>query len=99
MEPIIDHIEITVRDMSLAVPFYDKLLPLLGFDVRSRGSATLEKHEKYESGMSIHVWALPSPRQEENLWVTRSIGGNQGRSIILHSRQHLALKWIDYILN
>ncbi len=33
MEPIIDHIEITVKDMSVAVPFYDKLLPLLGFDV------------------------------------------------------------------
>jgi hypothetical protein len=32
MEPIIDHIEITVKDMSVAVPFYDKLLPLLGFD-------------------------------------------------------------------
>lgn len=32
MEPIIDHIEITVRDMSVAVPFYDKFLPLLGFE-------------------------------------------------------------------
>ena len=66
MEPIIDHIEITVRDMSLAVPFYDKLLPLLGFDVRSRGSATMEKHEKYV------VWyehprlgfTITSPRRE-----------------------------------
>jgi catechol 2,3-dioxygenase-like lactoylglutathione lyase family enzyme len=32
MEPIIDHIQITVRDMDVAVPFYDKFLPLLGFD-------------------------------------------------------------------
>ncbi len=47
MEPIIDHIEITVKDMSIALPFYDKLLPLLGFDVRSRGSAVIEKHDKY----------------------------------------------------
>src|SRR2546427_9482041 len=47
MEPIIDHIEITVKDMSVAVPFYDKLLPLLGFDVRSRGSAVIEEHEKH----------------------------------------------------
>ena len=47
MEPIIDHIEITVRDMSVAVPFYDRLLPLLGFDVRSRGSAGIEEHEKH----------------------------------------------------
>src|SRR5437763_7473828 len=47
MEPIIDHIEITVKDMSVAVPFYDKLLPLLGFDVGSRGSAVIEEHEKH----------------------------------------------------
>jgi catechol 2,3-dioxygenase-like lactoylglutathione lyase family enzyme len=46
MEPIIDHIEITVKDMSVAVPFYDKLLPLLGFDVQSRVRAVLEAHEK-----------------------------------------------------
>jgi catechol 2,3-dioxygenase-like lactoylglutathione lyase family enzyme len=46
MEPVIDHIEITVRDMSTAVPFYDRLLPLLGFDVRSRVHAVIEAHEK-----------------------------------------------------
>ena len=32
MEPIIDHVQITVRDMAVAVPFYDKLMPLLGFE-------------------------------------------------------------------
>ena len=46
MEPIIDHIEITVRDMQIAVPFYDKLLPLLGFDVQSRVSAVIDEHDK-----------------------------------------------------
>lgn len=46
MEPIIDHIEITVKDMQIAVPFYDKLLPLLGFDVQSRVSAVIEEHDK-----------------------------------------------------
>ena len=46
MEPLIDHIEITVRDMSVAVPFYDKLLPLLGFDLKNRTSALIEEHEK-----------------------------------------------------
>ena len=46
MEPIIDHIEITVNDMSVAVPFYDKLLPLLGFDLRRRVSSVIEAHEK-----------------------------------------------------
>jgi catechol 2,3-dioxygenase-like lactoylglutathione lyase family enzyme len=47
MEPIIDHIEITVKNMSLAVPFYDKLLPLLGFDVQERVSAVIEGHDKH----------------------------------------------------
>ena len=46
MEPIIDHIEITVQDMSIAVPFYDRLLPLLGFAVQTRGAAVIEAHEK-----------------------------------------------------
>jgi catechol 2,3-dioxygenase-like lactoylglutathione lyase family enzyme len=46
MEPIIDHIEITVKDMNVAVPFYDKLLPLLGFDRHSRVSVVLEAHDK-----------------------------------------------------
>lgn len=47
MEPTIDHIEITVKDMTVAVPFYDKLLPLLGFNVRSRVSAVMEEHDKH----------------------------------------------------
>jgi catechol 2,3-dioxygenase-like lactoylglutathione lyase family enzyme len=55
MEPIIDHIEITVRDMSVAVPFYDKLLPLLGFDPRNRSSARIDAHEK-------HVVSYEHPR-------------------------------------
>lgn len=45
MEPIIDHIQITVKDMDVAVPFYDKLLPLLGFDIRKRVDATIEEHD------------------------------------------------------
>ena len=32
VEPIVSHSEITVRDMQQAVPFYDKLLPLFGYD-------------------------------------------------------------------
>ena len=33
--------------MSIAVPFYDKLLPLLGFDLQSRVSVVIEGHEKH----------------------------------------------------
>ena len=47
MEPFIDHIEITVKDMRLAVPFYDRLLPLLGFDLKNRSHALIERHEKH----------------------------------------------------
>lgn len=55
MEPIVDHIQITVRDMSVAVPFYDRLLPLLGFDAESRSSAVIDAHE-------FHVVEYSSPR-------------------------------------
>jgi catechol 2,3-dioxygenase-like lactoylglutathione lyase family enzyme len=55
MEPFIDHIEITVRDMGTAVPFYDRLLPLLGFDLKMRSNAFIERHEK-------HVVSYEHPR-------------------------------------
>ena len=55
MEPIIDHIQITVKDMDLAVPFYDKFLPLLGFDLRNRSSAVIEAHD-------FHVVEYSHPR-------------------------------------
>jgi catechol 2,3-dioxygenase-like lactoylglutathione lyase family enzyme len=55
MEPFINHIEITVRDMSTAVPFYDRLLPLLGFDLAKRSEAFIEQHEK-------HVVSYEHPR-------------------------------------
>ena len=42
MEPTIDHIQVTVRDMAEAMPFYDALMPLLGFDPARRTEATLE---------------------------------------------------------
>ena len=46
MEPLIDHIEITVGNMATAVPFYDRLLPLLGYDLANRSEAVFEQHEK-----------------------------------------------------
>jgi catechol 2,3-dioxygenase-like lactoylglutathione lyase family enzyme len=64
MEPTIDHIEITVKDMNIAVPFYDKLLPLLGFDVQSRVNAVIEEHEKQDVQYSHPRlgFAITSPR-------------------------------------
>jgi catechol 2,3-dioxygenase-like lactoylglutathione lyase family enzyme len=62
---MIDHIEVTVRDMATAVPFYDRLLPLLGFDLRNKGDVLIDQHDKHV------VWyehpslgfAITSPRK------------------------------------
>ena len=45
MRPVVDHIQITVRDMARAVPFYDALLPLLGYDLARKTEAVIEEHE------------------------------------------------------
>jgi catechol 2,3-dioxygenase-like lactoylglutathione lyase family enzyme len=65
MEPIIDHIQITVKDMNVAVPFYDKLLPLLGFDIQSKVSAVIEEHDFYvvEYTHPLLAFAITSPRK------------------------------------
>ena len=64
MEPIIDHIQITVRDMSVAVPFYDKLMPLLGFCLDKRSSAVIREHEFHvvEYSHPRLAFAITSPR-------------------------------------
>jgi catechol 2,3-dioxygenase-like lactoylglutathione lyase family enzyme len=64
MQPIVDHIQVTVRDMSVAVPFYDKLLPLLGFSLRSKASAVIEAHEFHvvEYSHPRLAFAITSPR-------------------------------------
>ena len=51
MRPIIDHIQITVKDMDLAVPFYDKFLPLLGF------AEHCEHRRVKPPGMAVLVWS------------------------------------------
>jgi catechol 2,3-dioxygenase-like lactoylglutathione lyase family enzyme len=64
MEPIIDHIQITVKDMSVAEAFYDQLLPLLGFDLRRKGGAVIDEHE-FQVVEYVHprlAFAITSPR-------------------------------------
>ena len=65
MKPVIDHIQITVRDIAVAVPFYDLLLPLLGFSKESRTSATIEKHDFFvvEYSHPLLAFAITSPRR------------------------------------
>ena len=64
MEPIIDHIQITVKDLGVAAPFYDKLLPLLGFDLRRRVSAVIDAHEFHvvEYNHPRLAFAITAPR-------------------------------------
>ena len=45
MEPIIDHIAITVKDLNIAEPFYDKLMPILGFSLDHKFKGTVVEHE------------------------------------------------------
>lgn len=86
MEPIVSHIEITVRDMATAVPFYDKLLPLLGYDLSQRSSAVLEAHDK-------HVVSYEHPR----LGIAITSPRRQFADQLVHRRRpgslhHLAFK-------
>ncbi len=65
MNPIIDHIQITVKDMAVAVPFYDRLMPLLGFDPKNRSSAVIDAHEFHvvEYTHPLLAFAITSPRK------------------------------------
>lgn len=65
MTPIIDHIQITVKDMTIAEPFYDKLLPILGFDLNNKVSAVIEEHDLYvvEYLHPLLDFGITSPRK------------------------------------
>ncbi|MEQ9064906.1 MAG: VOC family protein [Vicingaceae bacterium] len=43
--PIIDHLQITVKDLKSAEMFYDKLMPILGFDLNLKSKGKVEEHE------------------------------------------------------
>lgn len=64
MEPVIDHIQITVRDLAVAVAFYDRLLPLLGFELQKKASGIIEEHEFHvvEYSHPRLSFAITSPR-------------------------------------
>lgn len=64
MEPLIDHIQITVKDMASAVPFYDSFLPLLGFSLRGKAEATIDTHDFHvvEYSHPRLSFAITSPR-------------------------------------
>ncbi len=86
MKPVIDHIQITVKDLEVAVPFYDKMLALLGFDVERKVSARIEEHDfsVVEYPHPELAFAITSPRKA---FVSESI--HRRKPGALH---HLAFK-------
>ena len=45
MKPCIDHIQITVKNLKKAEVFYDKLMPVLGFDLNKKAKGCVLEHE------------------------------------------------------
>lgn len=65
MKPVIDHIQITVKDLALAETFYDKFLPVLGFDLAYKSKGTVAEHE-FDVVEYYHpnlIFGINSPRK------------------------------------
>jgi catechol 2,3-dioxygenase-like lactoylglutathione lyase family enzyme len=45
LKPVIDHIQITVKDLNVAEVFYDKFLPVLGFDLSRKTKGRVAAHD------------------------------------------------------
>lgn len=65
MKPIIDHIQITVKSLEVAEPFYEKLMPILGFDINQKLKSSIEEHEfdVIEYFHPLLIFAINSSRE------------------------------------
>lgn len=65
MKPIIDHIQITVKDLKVAEKFYDNFLPVIGFDIKNKVTATIKEHDFHviEYTHELLAFAITSPRE------------------------------------
>ena len=45
MQPILDHIQLTVKNLQEAEAFYDRFLPLIGFDLSQKSKGRVEDHD------------------------------------------------------
>jgi catechol 2,3-dioxygenase-like lactoylglutathione lyase family enzyme len=63
MKPVTDHIQITVKDLKTAEPFYDKFLEILGFDMKYKSKGTVTEHEFDVIGYYhlMRIFAVNSP--------------------------------------
>ncbi len=86
MKPVIDHIQITVKDLKLAEKFYDQFLPIIGFDINRKVSAQIEAHDfqVIEYTNDLLAFAITSPREP-----FRNDSVNRRKPGALH---HLAFK-------
>lgn len=66
MKPKIDHIQITVKNLKVAESFYDKFLPIIGFDIKNKVTAFIEEHDFHviEYTHDLLAFAITSPREE-----------------------------------
>ena len=97
MKPIIDHLQIAVRDLAVAESFYDKLLPVLGFDLNRKAKGRVAKHE-FDVVEYIHpllTIGFNSPR--ENFKDDIIIAENREHCITLRSKHHRAKKLMLFI--
>ncbi len=66
MKPIIDHIQITVQNLERAEEFYDKLMPLLGFDLSRKSKGRVPDHDfdVIEYAHDYLIIGFNSPREK-----------------------------------
>jgi len=66
--PVIDHIQVTVKDMAVAEPFYDKLMPILGFDLsqKIKGRVAANDFDVVEYHHPSLIFGINSPREAFN---------------------------------
>ena len=64
MKPVIDHIQVTVSDLATAEKFYDKLMPILGFDIhrKSKGKVATHEFDVVEYFHPLLTFGINSPR-------------------------------------
>jgi hypothetical protein len=95
MKPVIDHIQITVKDMRVALPFYDKLMPLLGFDLEKRTNAVVQPHELHVVEYIHPQLPLASIRHANLSRRRRSIAASRVLCIIWPSKWNPRPRSID----
>jgi len=66
MKPKLDHLQITVKDFNKAVKFYDKLMPILGYDLslKNQGRVDANDFDVVEYVHPLLTFGINSPRKE-----------------------------------